>query len=278
MNELALFSGIGGLSLGLHMADPNITTVCHVEIDRYAAGVLMSRMRDGSIPFAPIWDDVRTFDGRPWHGVVDIISGGFPCQDISIVGKRAGITRETRSGLWFEFARLIDEIRPRYAFLENVPAIIHNGLGIVLGSLAEVGYDAEWCCIEAAAVGASHKRERWFCLAYDTAGDNGIGGAQCKVQGQEQVANSGGVHSDSSRGRTAEEPPLAHAANNGEPRSRRTRSRGQRFENRGQWAVEPDVGRVAHGVPNRVDKLRCLGNAVVPQQVALAWKILTATA
>jgi DNA (cytosine-5)-methyltransferase 1 len=170
MNELALFSGIAGLSTGINVADPTIRTVCHVEIDRYAAAVLMSRMRSGDIPFAPIWDDVRTFDGRPWCGVVDIISGGFPCQDISVSGKRAGINEGTRSGLWFEFKRIIGEVRPAIAFVENVANLLSidngRGFGTVLGDLADLGYNAEWGCVSAEDAGAPHLRKRIFIMGY----------------------------------------------------------------------------------------------------------------
>lgn len=168
LNELALFSGIGGLSLGLHLADERIKTVCHVELDRYAAAVLMSRMRSGELPYAPIWDDVRTFDGAKWRGCVDIISGGFPCQDISIAGestrKQLGLKGE-RSGLWREFSRIIYEVRPRFAFVENVPRVCILGLDKILSDFAQMGYNAEWCSISASDVGAWHKRERTFIFA-----------------------------------------------------------------------------------------------------------------
>lgn len=165
MNVLSLFSGIAGLDLGIKIAVPEARVICHVEFDAYCRRVLLARMSDGSLDPCPIHGDVRTFDGRPWRGVVDCIAGGFPCQDISNAGRRAGIGGE-RSGLWSEFARLVGEIRPRYVFVENVSALLVRGVDRVLGDLAALGYDAEWLCLSAAAVGAPHLRKRVFILAH----------------------------------------------------------------------------------------------------------------
>lgn len=163
MNELALFAGAGGGILGGKLL--GWRTVCAVEIDPYAASVLVARQNDGTFEPFPIWDDVRTFDGRPWRGIVDVVSGGFPCQDISAAGSGKGICGE-RSGLWSEFARIISEVRPQFAFVENSPMLTARGFGVVLGNLAEIGYDAEWSCLSAAQCGAPHKRDRIWILAY----------------------------------------------------------------------------------------------------------------
>jgi len=144
------------------------TPVGAVEIDPFARAVLQARQADGSLPDFPIYEDVRTFDGTAWRDRVDIIAGGFPCQDLSCAGKGAGIDG-ARSGLWWEMLRVIREARPRYVFLENVPAITGRGLDRVLGSLADLGFDAEWGVLSAADVGAPHLRKRWWCLARDTA-------------------------------------------------------------------------------------------------------------
>ena len=125
---------------------------------------LCARQNDGLLPPFPIWDDVCTFDGRPWRGIVDVVSGGFPCQDISVAGKGAGING-SRSGLWGEMARIIDEVRPEYAFVENVPVLTSRGLGRVLGDLAEMGFDAKWGVLGAADVGAQHQRDRIWIVA-----------------------------------------------------------------------------------------------------------------
>lgn len=162
MNELALFAGAGGGILGGHLL--GWRTVCAVEYNTYAASVLLARQNDGMLPPFPIWDDVRTFDGRPWRGIVDVISGGFPCQDISSAGRGAGIEGE-RSGLWREMARIIGEVRPRFAFVENSPLLMGRGAAVVIGDLAAMGYDAHWCCLAASDVGAPHKRDRFWLVA-----------------------------------------------------------------------------------------------------------------
>ena len=169
MNELALFAGAGGGILGGQLL--GWRTVCAVEWEQYPASVLCARQNDGLLPHFPIWDDVQTFDGKPWRGIVDVISGGFPCQDISCAGKGAGIEGE-RSGMWTEFARIISEVRPQYVFVENSPMLTSRGLGTVLGDLASMGFDAEWGVLSAAAVGANHKRERIWVLAYSSNGEH----------------------------------------------------------------------------------------------------------
>jgi DNA (cytosine-5)-methyltransferase 1 len=162
MNELALFAGAGGGILGGHLL--GWRTVCAVEWEPYAACVLASRQNDGLLPPFPIWDDVQTFDGKPWRGIVDVISGGFPCQDISAAGKGAGIDGE-RSGMWREMARIIHEVRPRFVFVENSPMLTSRGLGTVLGDLASMGFDAKWGVLGAADVGAPHQRDRIWIRA-----------------------------------------------------------------------------------------------------------------
>jgi len=165
LNELALFAGAGGGILGGHLL--GWRTVCAVEIEPYAASVLVARQNDGILPTFPIWDDVCTFDGNPWRGIVDVVSGGFPCQDLSCAGKGAGLDGE-RSGLWREFARIIGEVRPRYAFIENSPMLVIRGLERVLCDLAAMGYNARWGVVSAADAGACHKRERFWCVASDS--------------------------------------------------------------------------------------------------------------
>ncbi|WP_259674743.1 DNA cytosine methyltransferase [Pseudomonas fluorescens] len=153
MNELALFAGAGGGILGGHLLGWH--TVCAVERDAYAAQVLAQRQTDSALPTFPIWSDVCSFDGRRWRGIVDVVSGGFPCQDISAAGNGTGINGE-RSGLWREMARIISEVRPELVYLENSPLLVGRGLALVLGELAEMGYDAQWCIVSASDVGAPH--------------------------------------------------------------------------------------------------------------------------
>ena len=162
MNELALFAGAGGGILGGKLL--GWRTVCAVEWEQYPASVLCARQNDGLLPPFPIWDDVQTFDGKPWRGIVDVVSGGFPCQDISAAGRGAGIDGE-RSGMWKEMARIIHEVRPRFAFVENSPMLTSRGLGTVLGDLAAMGFDAKWGVLGAADIGANHQRDRIWIVA-----------------------------------------------------------------------------------------------------------------
>lgn len=163
MNELALFAGAGGGILGGHLL--GWRTVAAVEIEDYPRRVLLQRQADGLLPRFPIWDDIRTFDGKPWAGKVDVVSGGFPCQDLSAAGKGAGLDGE-RSGLWKEMARVICEVRPEYAFIENSPMLTIRGLDRVLCDLAKMGFDANWGVLGASDVGAKHKRDRIWIVAH----------------------------------------------------------------------------------------------------------------
>lgn len=162
MNELALFAGSGGGILGGKLL--GWKTVCAVEINKYAVSVLLQRQNDKILDPFPIWDDITTFNGTRWRGFVDVVSGGFPCQDISAAGKGVGITG-TRSGLWKQMARIIDEVQPRFCFIENSPYLVRRGLGVVLSDLAKMGYDAKWGVVSAQECGANHKRERIWILA-----------------------------------------------------------------------------------------------------------------
>jgi len=176
---------------------------------------------------------------------VDVLCGGFPCQDISLAGRGAGLAGE-RSGLWREFARLIGELRPRYVIVENVPALTSRGLDVVLGDLAARGFDAEWDHLPASAFGAPHARDRIWLVAYrDSEGEHGRT-IDAEVAG---VSTVGDPDAERRNGRTGQLGP----------RRRREPA------NAGWWLTEPDVGRVAHGIPARVDRLRSLGNALVPQ-------------
>ena len=163
LRTLHLFAGAGG---GI-LADLLLghVPVCAVEIEAYPRSVLLARQRDGILPRFPIWDDVCTFDGREWRGAVDIVAGGFPCQDISCAGKGEGLSG-ARSGLWSEMARIIGEVRPRFVFVENSPMLTSRGLGVVLGDLAALGYDARWGVLGARHAGAPHRRDRIWIVAH----------------------------------------------------------------------------------------------------------------
>jgi DNA (cytosine-5)-methyltransferase 1 len=281
----SLFAGIGGFDLGLERA--GMRTVWFCEQDPFCQRVLAKHW-----PGVPVHGDVRSLvadTGRgsvqrgrgrgevagtagPRQGrsrgaagnsgatradvpdalrpelpvpvpYVDILAGGFPCQDLSYAGAGAGIDGE-RSGLWAEYARLIRELRPRYVVVENVSALLARGLGRVLGDLAACGYDAEWDCIPASAVGAPHRRDRVWLVAYP----DGRGGTVADPDGGRREV---GPQRNGGPARPGLQAPRGHDA--------------ERRGVSGWWESEPDVGRVAHGVPNRVDRLRSLGNALVPQ-------------
>jgi DNA (cytosine-5)-methyltransferase 1 len=160
---LSICTGIGGLDLGVRLAVPGSRVVGYVERDSYSAAVIVARMGDEALDEAPIWDDVATFDGRRWRGAVDIVTAGFPCQPWSTAGSRAG-TADPR-WIWPDIARIIGEVGPEWVFLENVPGLVSGGgLAEVLGSLAALGFDAEWTSVWASEVGAPHRRERVFIL------------------------------------------------------------------------------------------------------------------
>jgi DNA (cytosine-5)-methyltransferase 1 len=278
LNVLSLFSGIGGLrqlELGLERA--GMTVVGQVEKDPYCLRVLAKHW-----PEVPRHDDVRTASdwwiGQPGRPRVDLVCGGFPCQDISNAGRRAGIRGE-RSGLWSYMADTVRVLRPRYVVMENVSAILVRGLDVVTGDLAEIGYDVQWDCIPAAAVGAPHRRDRWWGIATDTHRDQHescasserwtsppdvLTDAESVRCGQGWSRRPAGRCSDGDAERAQ---ALADADRFGRDGwSRIARPAGWRKpENCGWWSPESDVRRVAHGVPARVDRLRALGNAVVPQ-------------
>lgn len=253
MNELALFAGAGGGILGGRLL--GWTTIGAVEIEEYPRRVLLQQMRDGALEPFPIWDDVSTFDGRPWRGVVDVISGGFPCQDISSAGKGAGIKGE-RSGLWGEMARIVGEVRPRFVLVENSPMLTSRGLGRVLGDLASLGYDARWGVLGARHAGAPHRRDRIWVVARDPYSESEPAESVYEkvVRVPELVADS-----DDSRARRGKSQPI------GSQEARTIRA---------DRKPRPPVPRVSNGVAHRMDRLRAIGNGQVPQCVALAWRVL----
>ena len=222
MKVLDLFSGIGGFSLGLERA--GMETIAFCEFDKHAQEILKKRW-----PEVPIFDDVRGLDGKQFRGIVDVVCGGFPCQDLSRAGKQAGFNGE-RSSLYREMLRIISECRPKYAVFENVAALLTGDSGRwfaqFLYDLAEVGYDAEWHCIPASYIGAPHIRDRVWIIAYPNTKENSLGSfgkflSKCKVSGGN-------------------------------------------FQR--EWGSSmPRVSRVDDGIPKRLDRLARLGNAVVPQ-------------
>lgn len=234
LRTLHLFAGAGGGILADLLLGHR--PVGAVEIEEYPRKVLLSRQRDGILPRFPIWDDVSTFDGKPWRGRVDVVCGGFPCQDLSNAGKGAGITENTRSGLWFEMARIIHEIRPNHIFVENSPALTSRGLGIVLRDLAKMGYNASWGVLGARNLSGPIERERiWIAGSNEGDGKTWMGNLKRKAQ----------ILNDS-------------------------RSKCPSF-----WLQAPSkCFGVEHGMDSYVDQVGAIGNGQVPQVAALAWRIL----
>lgn len=288
LRELALFAGAGGGILAGHLL--GWRTVCAVEYAAYPRSVLLARQRDGMLPKFPVWDDVRTFDGKPWRGHVDVVSGGFPCQDISIAGKGDGLDGE-RSGLWTEMARIIGEVQPRFAFVENSPMLTSRGLDRVLGDLSTLGYDAVWGVVGADDAGAPHRRERIWIVAYASSkrfeqpetqqtserrltiaggsGQHPIGQladtdlcGRLHGQAQEQPA-AGGVHAQREPQPGGEDvadagindaqmfkPCIAYREERSGQVERQARSCGDGVR---WWSAEPGLGGMAHGLADRLD-------------------------
>ncbi len=283
MNVGSLFSGIGGFDFGLERAGMRVAWQC--EADPFCRRVLARHWPD-----VPCYPDVRELRNAER---VDVLCGGFPCQDLSYAGKGAGIDG-ARSGLWSEYARLIGELRPGYVIVENVAALLARGLERVLGDLATLGYDAEWDCLPASAFGAPHRRDRLWLVAYPEGAEWGDAQLQGVAPTGERAAESGersGALPGARDVADAEGLPVGARLREDEPRGV---GRGRPGDGGGEdedvqdaderalqpwrvggriaqtggsewWAVEPPVGRVAHGVPDRLDQLAALGNALVPQ-------------
>lgn len=236
MNGLDLFSGIGGLSIALR---DYVRTVAYCENDPYCQSVLLSRMRAGDLQIAPIWDDINNFPTDE-IGEIDIVFGGFPCQDISIAKNGMGLAGD-RSGLFFQITRLVNEIRPKFIFLENVPHITSRGGARVVSEIASLGYDCRWLVISCFSLGAVHERKRWFLLA----------------------------HSNSER----LEENLRFPGRQEKRQSPSTDSAQHEC-----WDKEPEnrliMAGMDDGFSHRLDRVRALGNAVVPCQAKKAFEIL----
>jgi DNA (cytosine-5)-methyltransferase 1 len=219
---LDLFSGIGGMSLGLERAG-SFETVAFCEINPFCRRVLAKHW-----PSVECHEDINTLPLA--HGMADMVTAGFPCQDLSFAGKGAGLAG-ARSGLWWKVRRTLRVVRPPVALLENVAALLHRGMGTVFGSLAAIGYDTEWHCIPATAVGADHFRDRTWVVAYTDSGD-------CDGWYSALQVGWGGVAAE---------------------------IESQNLRCRAEWPAEPGVCRIAYGIPDRVEQCNGYGNAVVPQ-------------
>lgn len=337
LRSLSLCAGVGGIDLGLHEW---CRTVGYVEREAFAAACLVARMEDAALDPAPVWDDLTTFDGRAWRGGVDLISAGYPCQPFSVAGKRAG--ENDPRHLWPHVARIIREVEPALVFLENVPGHVSLGLPEVLAEVSAMGFDAEWGCFRASEVGAPHRRERLFVLAYrdehgreelrrcgvldgerTTLGDDadGRGEALADAEGEPWSRLSLGAESalteprerigegmgdadlsreDALAAPSRERDPVGksgeHMGDSERPRlegrhgpSRSWTALGLAWppgpQDRDGWSrwierggAQPVIRRGVDGLSafvDRSDRLRCLGNAVVPAQARAAFRELS---
>ena len=265
---LDTFSGIGGFSYAAERIVGGFETVAFVEREPYCQQILSKHW-----PSVPIYDDITTFNPQPYSA--DVVCGGFPCQDISTAGKQAGIKEGTRSGLFYELMRVIRLVRPQYVILENVSAILANGLDAVLGELAQAGFDAEWACIPASAVGACHQRDRWWLVAYP----KGTRAGQHESHTRRQ-RDGESLPTD----RCADQEISQHFANADNQRQQEQHSPSIADEQgRPRWGdaprrlnpdwrshlSEPVLCRGDDGLSGRVDRLKALGNAVVPHVAAI---------
>ena len=302
LNELALFAGAGGGLLATQWL-LGWQTVCYVENAAYPVKVLKARMRDGHLDAAPIWDDVRTFDGRPWRGSVDIVTAGFPCQPFSRAGK--GLAKQDNRNLWPDTIRIIREVRPECVLLENVSRLLsHAYVRRIYADLAQSGYNIPWDCIPASAIGANHQRDRLWIVAYANEGRSKRTQQQIRSGGyvaelcSEDVANANGgrfqEHAQldsqslddtadrSSRGEYTggRGDPVAHPdeerpVEQGTDRRGSTQPRAKPCSYWGRWwETEPNVGRVVDGLAHRVDRLAAIGEGQVPAVVAVIWQLL----
>lgn len=262
INALDLFSGYGGISYGLR---EYVKPIAYCEIDEYARAVLASRISEGELSFAPIITDVKSIRGQV--GAADIILGGFPCQDISVAGNGKGLEGE-RSGLFFEIIRLTKEIAPTFVFLENVPAIRTRGLRQVVGAFTEMGYDCRWTCLSASSVGAPHKRERWFMLAHANS-----------TKLRKQYGRSSREDREKKilirvYGKDGNITNSASKRLEGNQRNKSTNLQPPKLYEQKWLEVEPAICGSNYGPSFGVDRIKALGNGVVPLQVKKAFEKL----
>jgi DNA (cytosine-5)-methyltransferase 1 len=298
---LHLFAGAGG---GI-LADLLLghVPVCAVEIDSHCRKSLFQRQRDGILPAFPIWDDVVTFDGKPWEGTVEIVAGGFPCTNISCAGPRDGLTGKS-SILFFEMLRIIEETRPRFVFAENSPELRTKGLGAVVTGLTSLGYDCKWCVLGARHLGANHIRKRLWLLADShntgkrTKSINAKMARTQKVFGMDQSSTDAGCERDGKRTmHIGKEQKISDVETSVYRRGKgrdNTNANSEAIREQQGWSVweerkEKAIFRVSNwwdlprftgmddGGSDRMERVRATGNMQVPAVAATAWRILTET-
>ncbi len=284
LRGLSLCTGLAGLELGLHIAEPQYRTICYVERNAYCSATLVERMAEKRLDDAPIWSDVTSFDGKPWRGKVDIITGGYPCQPFSVCGKRAG--EEDPRHLWPSIRRIIEEIEPRYCFFENVQGHIDRGFSTVARDLENLGFSVQAGLFTAAEVGASHRRARLFILANANSQHKRQQTDYLCNKRQAQMELAAKLSSQSGRGEPS--PQLYDGFDysigldgNGQrlypPLACELEAWRQELKKRPQ--DEPAILGMDDGMAHRVERhraerLHAAGNGVVPMQAALAYHTL----
>ena len=273
LNGLALCSGVGGLERGIASVFENYRTVCHVEGEAYAVACIISKMEKGFLHEAPIWSDLRTFDGSKWRGHVDVISSGFPCQPFSKAGNTLGI--DDPRYLWPDVSRIIGEVRPNIVILENVPNVLEHVGKNIFGDLSKMGYCCSWGIVRASDANAPHQRRRFFAVAVNTdTYNNGFPIFKLKKNSYENIYGKRQLEGSSTERLCSN---FSNSNSNRKPNmsfdDRKGRIVQQHFRIE-EWEVEPPVGRMVDGVAYWMDRLRACGNGVVPQQAKLAIETL----
>lgn len=275
MNELSLFTGAGGGVLGSKLLGHRI--MGYVENDDYRQRVIAQRIKDGIFDEAPIFGDIVAFNreeyAESYQGLVDVVSGGFPCQDLSVAGKGAGLDGE-KSGLWFEMATTVRIIRPRYVFIENVPTLLVRGFDRVLGSLYEMGYDAAWGIVSAADVGAPHLRKRLWILGYADKKRREKQRKQKSMETKQPCHQLSGCEMADSEKRRLER--RRNFIKSDIERKEKGEFMGCYCRQHEWWSTERGLDRVAYGTPDRRNRIEAIGNAQVPTVAAFAFEYLKA--
>jgi DNA (cytosine-5)-methyltransferase 1 len=283
LRGLSLCAGVGGLDLGIHLAEPGYRTVGYVERNSFAAATLVARMADASLGAAPVWDDMRSFDGRAWRGRVHIISAGYPCQPFSLAGHRKG--EDDPRHLWPAVARIVSEVAPQWCFLENVIGHLSLGFRDVAGELQAMGYRVAACVVSAAEVGGSHIRDRMFLLAHADVQrqrqprlhrpePGARGGVQERPQpgGQSDRPLERGQSLDADVGYDAGGGLGTQAPGLFPPMPGDLAQWGETLRRSPQ--LKPSLQRLDDGVATWLDRSAAAGNGVVPLAAARAWRML----